>query len=105
MTEVIQFPYRGWVVKVAPESDGWTAYIHHPRMLDDGFVVIASKFSSAVDAVRVAMEWANYGTIESEIRKALEDEVESNRLTHAECARLRRCFRSRCFFPPRPMDA
>lgn len=82
--ENIQFPYRGWIVKVTPEADGWTAHLHHPRMKSDRFFAVARQFFFAVDAVQAAMRWADLGALDSALREVLRDEKESRRLSLKE---------------------
>ncbi|MBW4490740.1 MAG: hypothetical protein KME12_23450 [Trichocoleus desertorum ATA4-8-CV12] len=85
----IQFPYHGWVVKVTPESDGWTAHIQHPRQFEDNeFIPLAHQFDCASDAVQACMYWAETATAQLAIREFLNDEEAGDRLSADESCRL-----------------
>ncbi|MBD2099246.1 hypothetical protein H6F90_29725 [Trichocoleus sp. FACHB-591] len=83
--EIIQFPYRGWILKVTPDSDGYTAHLSHPRQqADNEFFVVATRFDSACDAIKAAMLFADIGTAELAIREVLSDMMNCDRLSLKE---------------------
>ncbi|MEP0872867.1 hypothetical protein NDA01_23915 [Trichocoleus desertorum AS-A10] len=83
--EIIQFPYRGWILKVTPDSDGYTAHLSHPRQqADNEFFVVATGFDSACDAAKAAMLLADVSTAELAIREVLNDMMNSDRLSQKE---------------------
>lgn len=96
--EIIQFPYRGWILKVTPDSDGYTAHLSHPRQqTDNEFMRISDRYDSASDAVRVAMLWADTASADLAIREVLNEMKDSDRLSPTEskylCASIRGVWR------------
>ncbi|HEY9644689.1 MAG TPA: hypothetical protein V6C57_29605 [Coleofasciculaceae cyanobacterium] len=98
--QIIQFPYHGWILKVVPESDGWTAYASHPRQFEDNeFMRLIDQFDCASDAVQACMYWVEAVATELAIRGFLDEQEASDRLSADEGRRLfisaRRAWRNR----------
>ncbi|MBD2095903.1 hypothetical protein H6F90_12170 [Trichocoleus sp. FACHB-591] len=58
--DAIEFPYRGWLIRVTFDAAGWTAQAKHPR--GKNFATIQSSYAFAADAIQAAVNfvtWAN----------------------------------------------
>ncbi|MBD2119311.1 hypothetical protein [Trichocoleus sp. FACHB-262] len=58
--DAIEFPYRGWLIRVTFDAAGWTAQAKHPR--GKNFATIQSSYAFAADAIQAAVHfvtWAN----------------------------------------------
>ncbi|MEP0873599.1 hypothetical protein NDA01_27965 [Trichocoleus desertorum AS-A10] len=53
--DAIEFPYRGWLIRVTCDKGGWSAQAKHPR--GKNFATIQSSYDFAADAIQAAVHF------------------------------------------------
>jgi hypothetical protein len=99
--EIIEFPYRGRVVRVTPESTGWRSHLKfseekldplNPRNQDystDGFYKLpVGLLNSACDAVVAAMQWVDAKAVLFSMHYALDELVVEGCIERDDLSRL-----------------
>jgi hypothetical protein len=82
MHDVIEFPYRGWLIRVVPDEQGWTAQAQHPRMKQP--CTVAGSFLMAADALQAAVRYVTWTAPSAAIHQALQELHQAHQLTALE---------------------
>ncbi|MEP0872868.1 hypothetical protein NDA01_23920 [Trichocoleus desertorum AS-A10] len=87
--QAIELSYRGYGIKVTPDSNGWTNYLRFPHWKPEEFIKL-DQYDFASDAVHASMCWIEWQSTNSIIREVLQEEVDSDRLSLTEFTHLSR---------------
>jgi hypothetical protein len=82
MHDAIEFPYRGWLIQVTFDEDGWSAKAKHPRGKD--FATITRSFPFAADAIHAALSYVTWTAPSAAIHQALQELHQAHQLTALE---------------------
>nr|WP_290224155.1 hypothetical protein [Trichocoleus desertorum] len=82
MQNAIDFPYQGWLIRVVPDDQGWTAQAQHPRMKQ--FCTVAGSFLMASDALQAALSYVTWAAPSSAVHQALQELRQADQLTQLE---------------------
>ncbi|MEP0872388.1 hypothetical protein NDA01_21470 [Trichocoleus desertorum AS-A10] len=100
--DAIEFLYRGWLIQVTFDEDGWSAKAKHPR--GKNFATIKSSFAFAADAIHAAVNYVTWTNPSSTMQHLLQELRDSNQLNPDEYKHLYVSFETgmQRLFPLRP---
>jgi hypothetical protein len=102
MHDVIEFPYRGWLIRVSFDEEGWSAQAKHPRGKD--FATIKSSFAFAADAIHAAVNYVTWTNPSATMQHLLQELRDNQKLNSDEYKHLYVSFEKgmQRLFPLRP---
>jgi hypothetical protein len=86
MHDAIEFPYRGWLIRVSFDEEGWSAQAKHPR--GKHFATIKSSFAFAADAIHAAVNYVTWTNPSSAMQQLLIELRDTQQLNSDEYKQL-----------------
>jgi hypothetical protein len=86
MHDAIEFPYRGWLIRVTCDKGGWSAQAKHPR--GQHFSTIQSSYDFAADAIQAAVHFVTWANPSRAMQQLLIELRDKNHLNNDEYKHL-----------------
>nr|WP_290224154.1 hypothetical protein [Trichocoleus desertorum] len=86
MNPVIEFSYRGWLIRVSLDEAGWSAKTKHPQ--HQQFNTIVGAFASAADAIQAGVNYVTWTNPSRTMQQLLRELRDSHHLNQQEYQHL-----------------